>query len=179
MPIAKKKPGVTNPGSSQSQSTGFKPGQPAKGADAFMQRLKDAKAATPGFDVPPGQYEAIAHKAEYSLFEDSQKEAVFIEFAIVNDDKIAGKTTRVYYNLIGKDGSEGQGYEYMKRDLEMVGCDAIDISDNKDEFTENLKNWFDENKPWVVIDVKKNGQFTNVYLNSMMDDQEGKPELPF
>lgn len=170
MAILKRKPGVTTqPGKTTTSG-------PVKGADAFMSRLKSATAAPAGFDIIPGQYEALCYKAgEYS---EGQKEAIWIEFSIVNDQngKMDGKTGRIYYQIKDKDGLEGNGFEYMKRDLENLGFE-MDGYTSQADFIKGLEAWADQEAVWVVIDVKKNGQFTNIYLNSVMDDQASKPDL--
>ncbi len=169
MPIAKKKTGVTTPPTNKGASSG----------DSFMQRLKGTKPAEKKafYPLPPGQYEALAYKAEFARWEDSQKEAVWIEFVVVNDGALDGKTSRMYYNLVDAEGNASQGEEYMVRDFQILGFDYTQFN-SQTEFEEGLSEFFETEAPWVVIDVKKNGKNTNIYLNSIMDDQENKPDSP-
>ena len=168
-----KRTGATTGGTKP--AAGGKPA--ATGGDAFMQKMKSSTGApSMNFDIKPGQYEALLYTS--GIYDEAPpKEAIFLEFAIVNDDEFGGKTTRIYYNIIDKEGNDGNGYDFLKRDLST--CEFDDFEHNSQaDFLEALKKWANETQLWVVVDIKKKGTFTNVYLNSVMDDQSGAPKLP-
>lgn len=170
MAILKKKANVTN-GLAKNDDDG---------GDSFMSRLKGTKAAEGGgfTKLKPGQFEALAFSG--GLYEDpaTPKQAIWIDYCIVNDDGAnEGRNGRAFYNIIDKEGDEANGMPYLVRDLEILG---IDYSGAKsiENFAEILGEALDQLCPYVVIDVVFKNGFTNIYLNSVMDNQSQKPDLP-
>lgn len=146
--------------------------------DSFMSKMKGTQAAE-GFTggPPPGQYEALASAS--GLYEDptSEKESFWIEFIVVNDEKYDGKKARTWYTLKTAEGADGSGWEYLKRDLSMLGFDDSECN-SKEDYIESADKHCKENLPWVMISVVKKNGFINTFLNSVMEDQDQAPELP-
>lgn len=179
MPILKKKPTQSTPPATEKEDnipmepkTSSKAFGGTKKQDAFAQRYNETEASEKGAYVPPppGTYSALITEAQYES-EDPMERAYF-EVTIVDHETVAGKTARMYYGFVNEDGSEGSGMPYFKSALTMLGY-SEPIS-NLEEIQEILAQIAHE-QPWIIIDVKKKGKYTNVFLSSVPEDQENKP----
>lgn len=161
MPILKSKPTATT--------------QPAKGGapnkakgggnDAFAKKYSETEAGQGGGWVPPdpGQYNAIITEAQYT--EDDQKTGAYLEVQIQDDgEPMDGKTARIYYNFTDEAGEDKGGMPFFKSNMQMLGRNEDFTS--KEEAAEFLAS-LAQNEQAVIIDVKKKGKYTNIYLNSV------------
>lgn len=144
------------------------------GSDAFSKRFNSSDGKAAFIPPEPGQYNALITEIQATRDDEGVKETVYIECTIT-DDSDPGKTARIYFNFSDVEGKEGSGMPFFKSALKMLG------------FDEELKSWDHlqevcasvvEQQPWVIIDVKQKGKYTNIYLNSVPEDQDSKPALP-
>lgn len=142
--------------------------------------FKDIKA-TGGGAIPIGKYEAIVFEAEVT---DTEKGAVqfVMNNVVVNDDDITGKTQKAFYGVLDEDGNYTEGAGILKGHLILLGFDDDDFDDTDQstrEFMRQLADKINKRQPWVAIKVieGKNG-YTNVRYETLMADQQDKPEIP-
>lgn len=144
--------------------------------DAFASRFNSTEASAGGGFVPPppGQYEILITEAQGERVEGG-KECAYLVCTIVNNDDIAGKEVRIYFNFTDDDGNEAAGMPYFKQALAMCG------------FEDEITSWnhmleviaaIATEQLWGIMDVKKKGKWTNCFLSSIFEDQKQKPELP-
>lgn len=142
--------------------------------DAFAERYNSTEANEKGAYVPPppGTYEVLITEAQY--INEDPKEFVYLEVTIVNHETLDGKTARIYYTFTDEDGNAATGLPYFKSHMIMLGY-ADDLT-SIDELQHRLAE-IAEQQIWAVIDVKKKGKWTNVYLSSVPENQDEKPSL--
>lgn len=164
------------------------PQQPAKSSnppkapagpkrDAFAQKLAETDAQSGGqwTPPPPGTYNALITEAQGEV--DGDKTDAYFELTIVDHDELAGKTCRIYFNFTGEDGEEKSGMPYFKQALEMLGVNVEESVTSWESMCEVIAEIAAE-QTWVIIDVKKKGKWTNVFLSSVPEEQSQKPEMP-
>lgn len=187
MPILKKPQAQNQP---KPPPQKFAPGKPAPkpdptddipmkhqggGGDAFAKRFNTSD--TKGKFVPPepGTYNALITEAQTSREGEGVKETCFFELTITDDlNDMQGKTCRIYFNFSDEEGDEMPGMPFFKSALEMLGSDTELRSW---EHLEEIVSTIGATQPWVIIDVKKKGKYTNVFLNSVPENQDNKPSL--
>lgn len=139
------------------------------GADAFAERFNNAEGK-PLIGVQPGLYEMKIIDGVYEQDKDSQKEAAYFELEVQNDDEgNDGKTCRIYYNFVDKDGNMQPGFDFLARDLNTMGM-RNKIKDRQD-LEILLKEVVDAEK---VVRVqakqnKKDKQYVNYYVQGVID----------
>lgn len=158
-----------------------KPGQPVKTPagpkrDAFAQKLAETDASVGGQWTPPpvGTYNALVTEAQGEV--DGDKTDAYFELTIVDHEELAGKTCRIYFNFTDENGEEKSGMPYFKQALEMFGINVEESVTSWDKMCEVIAGIAEENV-WCVIDVKKKGKYTNIFLSSVPEDQSQKPSL--
>lgn len=167
MPILKKPQGNAQPGKPTPQQQKSAPKK-----DAFAERYEQADAKG-GFVPPdPGTYNALITECQATRDDEGVKESVYLECTIT-DDTCPGKAIRIYYNLSNEKGEEMPGISFLKSNLEML---RVDQPTSWDDLQEKLAE-LAQSQPWVVIDVKQKGKYTNCYLSSVPEDQDNKPSL--
>ncbi len=159
-----------------------KPGQPTKPSnapkrDAFAEKLAQTESSAGGQWTPPpvGTYNALVTEAQGVV--DDQKTSAYFEFTIVDHEELAGKTCRIYFNFTNEDGEEMQGMPYFRQALEMFGINVDETVMSWDAMCEAIAGVAEQNM-WGVISVKKKGKFTNIFLDSVPENQDEKPALP-
>lgn len=176
MPILKSniKPGAESKPQSGGKSQAPDPNGGFDPKSAFAKKYAEVEANEAGAYVPPppGTYEALITEAQGVI--DGMKSSAYLECTIVNDENVAGKTCRIYFNFTGEDGKEGTGHGYFKQALSMLGVEGD--FDSWQEMCDTLAE-LAKGEPWVIIDVKKKGKWTNIYLSSVPEDQSKKPSL--
>lgn len=157
----------------------------SSGTRSLTAAFKSAKpAAAMQFGLPEGNYECLVAGGEAA--ENDKGISAYIEYVAVNcdDSDIEGKSQRAFFALVDADGEPQQGVEFFKRDLLNLGIEESDIDelDDDDDIVEALNKLLKKLKklqPWVSVTVKKGkGEYMNLYLQGLMDDQSDKPEMP-
>lgn len=175
MPLLKKPttpaPKGEAPAPQQSQS------RPAPGGgvkkDVFAQKYAQTDAESGGGYVPPipGTYNALITEAQGVI--DGEKTTAFLECMICDEENnMQGKQCRIYFNFTDDKGNDMQGLPYFKSAMQQLGV-AEDFK-SWDAMCETLAE-IAQQQMWVVIDVKKKGKWTNIYLSSVPENQNEKP----
>lgn len=143
--------------------------------DPFAAKYAETEASkSKGFVPPePGSYNALIVEGQYQRDGDETK--AYIEVQIVDPDVTSsGKNCRIYWNFTKADGSEGTGMPYFKSNMQLLGREDDFLSE--DDCAEFLAELAKE-QVWVMINVVKKGQYTNIYLDSVPENQDNKPDL--
>ena len=169
MPILKKATTTTKPSAAPTKAAA-----PAKKVDAFAERA-NAAGQKGGYVPPePGTYNALITEIQATRDDEGKNEAVFIE-ATITDDEAPGKKCRIYFNFSDAEGNEKPGMPFFNQARSMLGWD--EPLESWDDMVEKLAE-IAAQQVWVVIEVKKKGQWTNIFLNSVPENQDEKPALP-
>lgn len=164
MPILKKP---------QTPANAPKPAPSKAKVDAFAERA-NAAGSKGGFIPPePGVYNALITEIVPNRDDEGKGESVYIEVTIT-DDSAPGKACRIYFNFTDADGNDLPGYSFFNSARSMLGWD--EPLESWDSMVEKLAE-IAEQQPWVVVEVKKKGKYTNVYLQSVPENQDDKPSL--
>lgn len=150
------------------------PGSGSPKQDAFAKRYAATDAEEGGGYVPPlpGTYNALITEGQGVV--DGEKTSAYLEVTICDNDErgMQGKSVRIYSNFTDENGNEASGMPYFKANMAMLGQqDDFTSWDEMCEFLADLA----QQEVWVVIDVKKKGKWTNVYLSSVPENQHEKP----
>jgi hypothetical protein len=114
--------------------------------------------------VEPGKYEAII--AEMVLQpEDEKGQSVRINVEIATEGEFRGEKLAQFYKCFEANGDPGKGLNFLKRDLAILGKPDVKFSELEDVFQEIV-----DAQTAILITVKQNGQYTNVYLNGLCED---------
>lgn len=143
--------------------------------DDFARRYAATEPAKGGGFVPPkpGTYNAILIEGQGVI--DGDKTSAFITVQIVDEDaEDAGKNCRIYWNFTDENGQEGSGMPYFMSNMQMLGIDKQFV--NWDDMCESLAELAKE-QPWLIINVVKKGDWTNIYIQSVPENQAEKPDL--
>lgn len=146
-----------------------------RAADPFAAKYAETEAAKGGGFVPPkpGTYNTILVEGQGVV--DGDKTAAFITVQIVDEDEEdAGKNCRIYWNFTDENGQEASGMPYFKSNMQMLGVNKEFQS--WDDMCETLAELAKE-QPWLIINVVKKGDWTNIYLQSVPENQNEKPDL--
>jgi hypothetical protein len=167
-PASAAKPAVDKPKITKKPAADTNTDQPTTRsmADAF-------DSAQPAGQVAPGKYEAILVDAVLQALDDKGRSAR-ISYEIAQEGDSQGNKLTQFYKLFEAGSTEetpivGKGADYMKRDLAILGYGDARFADLEDVF-ETLK----DEMPGVVVTVKQNQQYTNVYLGGLV---ESSPSL--
>jgi hypothetical protein len=114
-----------------------------------------------GFGVPNGNYIANLVGAKLEKDESSEKESVMFEYEI-KEGEAEGKTIKAWYSLFDKDGNQMKGMGFFKRDMEVLGQPSFKYAEIEDALQQ-----LESERVEVNINVKQNGQWTNVYLQGL------------
>lgn len=136
----------------------------ASRADAF-----DAAAAG-GVGIPPGDWEARILEMVYEKNTKGESVKVTYECTTADEESPAyGKKSSQWYSIFDKDGNVGKGVGFLKTDLEKLGVDA---EGQKFANLETTLAEITEAQPIVNVKAKQNGQWLNVYLQGLVEDQD-------
>lgn len=116
--------------------------------------------------VAPGKYEAVIE--ELVLQDADEKgQSVRIKYGIATAGDERNNKVAQWYKILEADESEGKGASFLKKDLAILGYPDVRFADLEDAFKEIV-----EKDLGVLVTVKQNGQFTNVYLSGLCEDQD-------
>ena len=97
--------------------------------------------------------------------EDEKGQSVRINFEIATEGEARGEKLAQFYKCFEANGDPGKGLNFLKRDLAILGKPDVKFSELEDVFQEIV-----DAQTGVLITVKQNGQYTNVYLNGLCED---------
>lgn len=154
------------------------------GTRSLTSLFKKAKVAPKNsFGLPPGNYECLVNGGEAD--QNDKGISAYLEYVAVNceDSEIDGRSHRAFYGLVDADGEPQQGIEYFKRDLLELGIteeelEGLDDDDDLIDAINKLLRKIAKAQPWVSVQVKQKGDYTNLFLQGVMEDQDQKPDMP-
>lgn len=131
------------------------------GGESRAKQFDDTK---PQGAVDPGKYYAVIE--EFVMQEpDDKGQSARVKYGIANDGEFRGQQVTQFYKVFESDDSTGKGAAFLKKDLAVLGYGDVKFADLDEAFEEIV------NKDMgVVITVKQNGQWTNVYLGGLAED---------
>ena len=116
--------------------------------------------------IDAGKYEAVI--AELVLQDEDEKgQSVRINYEIATDGEFRGQRVAQFYKVFEASGGVGKGAAFLRKDLAVLGYDNVEFDDLEDVFEEIV-----EKNLGVVITVKINAPFTNVYLGGLCEDSD-------
>lgn len=132
--------------------------------------------------IPPGNHEALITEG---LADTNDKgTSVYLQYVAVNGE-VDGHSSRRFYGIYDADGDPNeQIIGFLKTDLMMLGLwdEDTEVDDSTVEsIVEDLNVILKKLKkmqPWVSIRVQQKGEYLNIFLQQLMDDQDQKPDLP-
>lgn len=114
--------------------------------------------------IDGGKYVALI--AEMILQKPDEKgQSARVTYEIATEGEFQGQKATQFYKMFEADESAGKGLAFLKRDLAVMGYSDVKFGDLEDVFEEIVNKNVGAN-----VTVKQNGQFTNVYLNSLAED---------
>ena len=154
---------------------------PAAGGGSFAS-LFDQTPASSGFgiDVPPGDYECVLVYARIEPPNDKGT-SVLLKYEVADEGDSQGKVIPTYYKVLELDGTAGKGMGILKKDLGKLGFPDVSGADVEDALRQ-----LEEAMDGVSLKVKQNGQYTNAYLQGLVQNSEiieswksVRPETPY
>lgn len=148
--------------------------EPSQGEDT--RSMADAfDNAQPAGQVSPGKYEALLVDAVLQDLDEKGRSAR-ISYEIAQEGESQGNRLTQFYKLFEAGSTEenpivGKGADYLKRDMAILGYGDARFADLEEVF-EQLK----ADQPGVVVTVKQNGQYTNVYLGGLVESSPALDE---
>lgn len=129
------------------------------GADAFDNTR--AQGA-----VDPGKYEALI--GELVLQDkDDKGQSVRMKYEIATAGEFRGQSVAQFYKILEADGKAGKGAAFLKKDMAVLGYSDVKYADLETAFEEIVNK-----EIGVLVTVKQNGTFTNVYLGGLCEDTD-------
>ena len=152
-----------------SQSNIPAPKAPSKDIDPDSLESKfDAEPpSSGGFDFKEGRWNMILTAAEFIENEKGTAVKVTYEGYDNEEEEVDGKEIRSYYSLIDAQNEVLKGAGIWKRDVQVLGYEGDDI---KFKNLENLCEQITNDRHKVVVNVKRNGQYINVYLQGVAQE---------
>lgn len=172
-PVQRKVPGAAA-AADQEPETGATSGgprevrvEPVKRRAASLEAAFDAAKPGGGF-MPVGKH--VANITEFVLEEPNEKgtsaKVTYEGSEQSENEEVHGKSLSQWYKLLDKEGQPAQGLGFLKRDLEILGYADV-TGDQMEDVMAQITNA----RPLVSINVKQNGQYTNAYLNGLVEDE--------
>lgn len=136
----------------------------ASRADAFDNAPKSANG------IPVGDWEARITEMVYQKNEKGESVKVTYEATTQDEESEAyGKSGSQWYQIFDKAGNLGKGVGFLKADLEKLG---VDEEGQKFSNLESTLEQITAEQPLVNIRVKQNDQWTNIYLQGLIEGPE-------
>ena len=120
---------------------------------------------TAGFEPEDGRYPVAVTMATIGESQSSGRLQITWEYLFLDGD-YKGRTFRSYDGL-----DREEGLPYIMRRIESMGYDAPDAYDELEGLLETIT----KRKPFIRIQVKTKGEFTNVYVMGVLE-RENLPE---
>jgi hypothetical protein len=96
---------------------------------------------------------------------DEKGQSARVVYEIASEGEFQGQKVTQFYKMFEADESMGKGLPFLKKDLAVLGYSDVKFGDLEEVFEEIV-----EKNVGCNVTVKQNGQFTNVYLNSLAED---------
>jgi hypothetical protein len=117
-------------------------------------------------NVEPGKYEALIKELVLQP-KDEKGRSVRIKYEIASPGDNQGETATQWYKIFDENGAPGKGAQFLKKDLAVLGYSDVKFADLEEAFEEIV-----EKELGVLIQVKLNQGFTNVYLQGLAEDSQ-------
>ncbi len=143
--------------------TGGEPDDTGSLASAF-----DSTPAGGGFaSWPAGKYRVNLTGAEMLPHDDKKGQSVQFTYTghEDEDDTVAGKEVKQWYKIANADGSAGPGIGFLKKDLAILGYEDVTFADLEDTLDR-----VQSEQPLLNVNVKQNGQYSNVYIEGLVEE---------
>ncbi len=113
--------------------------------------------------VDPGEY--VCELATAQFIENEKGESVRIDFK-VNDESsdFHGKKIVTFYKMFDEEGNVSKGTGFFNRDMELIAGEKPKYAD-----IEEFCNELGDRELQVVVQVKKNGAYTNAYIQGLAE----------
>lgn len=116
--------------------------------------------------VEPGKYEGVIE--EMVLQDPDEKgQSVRLKYGIATAGDFRGVQVTQWYKILEADNTAGKGAAFLKKDLAILGYPDVKFADLEQAFEEIV-----EKNIGVLMTVKQNGAFTNVYLGGLCEDSD-------
>ncbi len=117
-----------------------------------------------GPSMPPGKHQCAI--ISFELQENAKGTSAVVEYEGRDngDDDIDGKKLKQWYKLFDEKDEVAAGAGFLKADLATLGYEDVTFDDLEAAFKEITRE-----EPMVVIQVKQNGQYTNAYLQGLVE----------
>lgn len=130
----------------------------ASWADKFDDAPKGAAAS-----MPAGKHKVII--TGFEITENDKGVSAVIEYTGHADSEVEDKKLKQYYKIQDAAGEVGQGAGFLKADLEKLGFEDVSGADLEETLAEIVSK-----EIVCMITVKQNGQWTNAYLDGVVED---------
>lgn len=117
-------------------------------------------------EIDPGKYEAVIVEVVLQD-EDDKGQSVRLKIEIATEGDMQGEEAVQFYKIFNADGTTGKGASFLKRDLALLGHEDVSFGDLEQVFEE-----ISDAHTGIVVTVKKNGAYTNVYLQGLCEDTD-------
>lgn len=153
---------IKRPTSKPAEQEPVKRKEKASFADAFDA----AKSGGSAVDFPIGEFECVITDfvldGEIAGDVDDQEKLVAIVTFEGTEGAAEGKTIKSRYSLCSEEGEMQGGVGFLKKDLEILGYDEIDLA----SLAETLES-IASDRPAVVVKTKQNGQYINAFVQGV------------
>jgi hypothetical protein len=116
--------------------------------------------------IEPGKYEAVI--GELVLQDKDEKgRSVRIKYEIASEGEMRGEQATQWYKIFDEHGQPAKGSQFLKKDLAVLGYPDVKFKELEEVFEEIV-----EKDLGVLIQVKLNQGYTNVYLQGLAEGSE-------
>ena len=151
-------------GAAEEKGGGRRSAREARDEGGGMSKADAFDNVKPQGHVEAGKYEAVI--VELVLQKpDANGQSVRAKYMICTEGDYQGEQISQWYKLFEADETPGKGAAFLKKDLAVLGYEDVKFGELEDVFEEIV-----EKKLGVVITVKQNPPYTNVYLGGLCED---------
>jgi hypothetical protein len=116
--------------------------------------------------IEPGKYEALI--SELVLQDKDEKgRSVRIKYEIASEGEMRGEQATQWYKIFDEAGQPAKGAQFLKKDLAVLGYADVKFKELEEVFDEIV-----EKQLGVLIQVKLNQGYTNVYLQGLSEGSD-------
>jgi hypothetical protein len=137
-----------------------------EGTDSLANAFDSTPAGAAFAAWPAGKYQVNLTGAE--LTPHDEKKGQSVQFTYTGhedeDDAVAGKEMKQWYKIANADGAAGPGIGFLKKDLAILGYEDVTFADLEDTLDR-----VQSEQPLLNVNVKQNGQYSNVYIEGLVE----------